>query len=287
MLIAVCSLGGSPGVTTLSVALAACLPQPIQPVLVECDPSGGSLAVRFGLNSSPGLVSLTAAARRDPTAELLWEHTQSLPGGLPVVAAPPGADYTRAALATLVDSHRRSVSVLRGAATRPASLVIADCGRLDTGSPAVAIARDADRVLLLTHSRADELARVAAGLSMVDLWAMRPGLLLVGPGYSPAEVTHELGVPVVAQIPRDDKGARALTGIAGPHRGPARSSLGRAAHTVATALLVPRSGHLVGASDHASSAEAPVTHLASQHDTWPPLAADGPSRNGTRLEDLR
>jgi len=83
---------------------------------------------------APGLVSLTAAARRDTAAGLLWDHTQPLPGGLPVVVAPPGADYTRAALATLADSRRRSVSVLRGAAAPLASTVIADCGRLDNAA---------------------------------------------------------------------------------------------------------------------------------------------------------
>jgi len=286
MLIAVCSLGGSPGVTTWSVALAARWPEPAHPVVVECDPSGGSLAVRFGINPTPGLVSLTAAARRDTTAGLLWDHAQPLPGGLPVVVAPPGADYTRAALATLADSRRDSVSVLRSAAARPASMVIADCGRLDTGSPAVAIAREADRVLLLVRSRADELARLAAGLSLVDLWAMRPGLLLVGPGYSAAEVTRELGVPVIATIPHDDKGANALSGIAGPRRGPVRSPLGRAAHAVATALVEPRTE--APASDHASINERAAAHLVPRHEIpWPPVTSGGPTRNGMRLEDPR
>ncbi len=56
MLIAVCSLKGSPGVTTWALALAACWPRPASAVLVECDPSGGSLAARFGLAPAPGLV---------------------------------------------------------------------------------------------------------------------------------------------------------------------------------------------------------------------------------------
>ena len=63
-LIAVCSLKGSPGVTTFSVALAARWPVTDRCVLVECDPSGGDMATRFALASSPGLVSLAAATRR-------------------------------------------------------------------------------------------------------------------------------------------------------------------------------------------------------------------------------
>lgn len=257
MVIAVCSLKGSPGATTLSVALAACWPAPGRPVVVECDPSGGSLAARFGLAAAPGLVSLTAAARQNRDVMLLWAHTQSLPGEVPVVVAPPGADYTRAALTTLLDTRASTVSVLRGATTgRPGSVVIADCGRLDAVSPALAIARDADRVVLLARPRADELSHLAAGLSMVDLWAMRPSLALIGPGYPAGEVTRELGVPVLAEIPHDLPGARALCGLPGRRRGPARSPLGRAAHTLARALLSPASAPITG---HMPAAERPGT----------------------------
>lgn len=270
MVIAVCSLKGAPGVTTLAVALAARWPTPVRPVLVECDPSGGSLAARFGLVAAPGLVSLTAAARQNRDLMLLWTHTQALPGGVPVVVAPPGADYTRAALTTLLDSHRSSMSVLRGATIgRPGSVVIADCGRLDALSPAMAVARDADRVVVLARPQADELSHLAAGLSMVDLWATRPGLVLVGRGYPASEITRELGIPVLAEIPHDPPGARALNGRPGRRRGPARSPLGHAAHALAKALLSPASAPITG---HMPAAERPGT-------PWP--------LNGTRAEGRR
>lgn len=241
MLIAIASLKNAPGVTTWSVALAARWPHPMRPVLVECDPSGGSIAARFRLASNPGLASLTAAARRDANPHLLWSHVQHLPGGLPVVCAPAGAQFARAALATLLSS--RPTSPLRAAATMPNTVVIADCGRLDPNSPATAVAREADRVLLLTRPRVDDLGHLAAGLTMVDLWSLRPHLVLVGPGYSATEVSRELGIPVTAHIPHDPTGAHALSGDAGSHRrpgrGPHRSRLGRAALTTARALLEP------------------------------------------------
>lgn len=238
MLIAIGSVKGAPGVTTAAVALAARWPEPGQVVVVECDPSGGSLATRFGLASTPGLVSLAAAARRDTDAGLLWSHVQPLPGGLPVIAAPAGADYMRAALHTLLN-HHQPVSVLRRAASTPGTVVVADCGRLDSTSPALSIAREADRLLLLVRPRADELTALAAGLSMVDLWSMRPDLVLVGPGYPPRDVAHELGTPVLADMPWDSKGARVLCGHSGRRRGPARSALGAAAHRLALRLVTP------------------------------------------------
>ena len=96
MLVAVLSVKGSPGVTTFAVALAARWPAPYRPVLVEADPSGGDLATRFSLNPTPGLLSLAAAARRSADPAMVWQHAQGLPGGLPLVAAPPDADRARA-----------------------------------------------------------------------------------------------------------------------------------------------------------------------------------------------
>lgn len=295
MVIAVCSVKGSPGVTTLCVALAARWPAPGRAVVVECDPSGGSLAARFGLRTAPGLVSLTAAARQNRDL-MLWAHTQPLPGGVPVVVAPPGGDYARAALATLLDARRQSV--LRGAAAVAGSVVVADCGRLDAVSPAMAIAREADRVLLVVRPRADELSHLAASLSMVDLWAMRPGLVLVGRGHPAGEVTRELGVPVLAEIPHDVPGARALSGLPGRRRGPVRSRLGRVVHAIARDLgdlTAATAVNVTGASfptlgagwnGHASVAEGPAMPARMPYRELPcPSRGRAQGRHGARLED--
>ncbi|WP_460401703.1 chromosome partitioning protein [Actinophytocola sediminis] len=259
--------------TTVALALAARWPAPARPVVVECDPSGGSLLGRFRLVPSPGLVSLTAAARRTTTPDLLWSHVQHLPGGLPTVVAPPGADYTRAALHTLLDSRRGAVSVLRAAASPPDRVVIADCGRFDHASPALSIARDADRVLLLVRPQTEDLMSLATGLEKVDLWAMRPGLLLVGPGYSAAEVTRGLGIPVMATIPLDQRGARAFGGGGlGPRRGPTRSALGRVTHRLARSLTA-----------HSQSAAPPL--VPARETSVPVMGFDTRWRAAVDLED--
>jgi hypothetical protein len=240
MLIAIASLKNAPGVTTFSLALAVRWPRPMRSVLVECDPSGGSIATRFRLTPNPGLATLTAAARRDSNPHLLQSHVQHLPGGLPVLCAPAGAQFTHTALTALLDNRRATVSVFRAAAV-PDTVVIADCGRLDPGSPAMAIAQEADRVLLLTHPRTDDLCCLAADLAMVNLWSLRPHLVLVGPGHSSTEVVRELGVPAAGCVPHDPAGARALCGYAVPYPrrrlGPHRSRLGDAALVIAHALL--------------------------------------------------
>ncbi len=224
-LVALCSLKGSPGVTTASVGLAAGWPSSEPRVVVECDPAGGDLLGRYRLETAPGLVSLAAAARHRGEPGLVWQHTQRLPGRLPVVVGPTGADQARAALAQLTQSGTR---VLRRAANRAGTVVIADCGRIDPESPALSVIREADVMLLLARAHDDALAHVATQWHTVARWSRSPHFLLVGEGYSTDEVVRTLDINVMGRIPEDPAGAAALGGRPGRRSAPARSSLGRA-----------------------------------------------------------
>lgn len=236
MLVALCSLKGSPGVTTSALGLAAGWPSAGQPVVVECDPAGGDLVARFRLETAPGLMSLAAAARHSTETGLIWQHTQRLPGGLPVIVGPTGAIQAGASLAQLVQSGTR---VLRQAADRAGTVVIADCGRLAPDSPALEVVREADVTLLLARARDDALAHVATQWHTAERWSQRPCFVLVGEGYPSDEVARELDVEVMARIPQDSKGAAALGGQPGRRAAPARSSLGQAMARLA-ALTVSR-----------------------------------------------
>ncbi|WP_246037632.1 MinD/ParA family ATP-binding protein [Saccharothrix texasensis] len=209
-------------------------------LLVEADPSGGDVGTRFSLQSTPGLVSLVAAARRSDDPALLWQHAQALPGGLPVVAAPPDGDRALSALSALSDPTA-GAGVLRAAASAPDSAVIVDCGRIDAGSPAMPIVRSADAMVLLTRAHADDLAHLARRLPAIGRWTAHPAMLLVGEGYSTAEVARELGVLPLGRVPSDPHGAAVLCGRPSTRRwgrsGPAHSALGQVAHKVAKVLL--------------------------------------------------
>lgn len=64
MLIGLCSLKSSPGVTTTAIALAAAWPvNAPRPTIIEADAHGGDIAVRFYVAEDPGLQSLAAASR--------------------------------------------------------------------------------------------------------------------------------------------------------------------------------------------------------------------------------
>lgn len=243
MLVALISLKGSPGVTTFSLALAACWPSPARTVLVEADPAGGDVASRFSLACSPGLVSLAAAVRCSADPQLVWQHTQALPGGLPVVLAPPGAEQAHAALSALAAESSTGVGVLCHTAAMPQTIVIADCGRVDAGCVAMPIVRAADVMVLLSRAHADDLAHVASRLHILSRWSAHPALLLVGAGYSTPEVTRELGVPVMGRIPEDRHGAAMLCGrparLRARRAGLVDSALGQRAHQLAQALMSP------------------------------------------------
>ncbi|MFE0025491.1 carbon monoxide dehydrogenase maturation protein [Amycolatopsis sp. NPDC059021] len=234
MLIALCSVKGSPGVTTVAVALAVMWPRAgsTRRLVAEVDPAGGDLAMRFGLPASPGLISLAAAARRTRDPAVVWEHTQVLPVGARVLVAPPGGAHARAALSTLATAP--DGPLLPAVAREARAVVLADCGRVDPGSPAEAIARRADALVLVTGTQGDDLAHTAARLGELARWTPRPGLLLTGAGYPTADVERELGIPAIGRIPHDPAAAATLTG----HRPPParlRGSGGLAHHAAALA----------------------------------------------------
>jgi hypothetical protein len=264
MLIAVCSLKGSPGVTTLATALGARWPAGEHPILVEADPAGGDLMARFRLHESPGLVTLTVAARRNTDPGLLAQHTQQLPGGLRVVIGPVGAEQARSALSVLAGGGS---SPLRHAADQPGTTVIADCGRVDPDSPALPIIRRSDVMLLVARPHDDELAHVALKLQEAQRWSRRPCFVLVGDGYPAGEVSRVLGIPVLERVPRDDKGAAVLCGHSSGRHSPARSRLGRAAAQIATLTLAD-------------------WHAGRGHGTWPPPGLQGMAVPGAPTPDL-
>lgn len=233
MLVAVCSVKGSPGVTTLAMALGARWPNGERAVVVEADPAGGDLVARFRRTDTPGLVTLAAAARSRPEGDLVGQHVQVLLGGLPVVLAPVAGQQVRSALQVLVAPS--GPWLLRAAAQRPGVSVIVDCGRVEAGSPVLPIVREADVTLLVARPRDADLAHVAVRLCEAQRWSRRPCLVLVGEGYPTGEVSHALGIPVLARIPRDDRGAAVLGGLPG-RQGPARSVLGRAAAGIAATI---------------------------------------------------
>jgi hypothetical protein len=237
MLVAIGSLKASPGVSTAAMAVAAMWPTASRVLLVEADPAGGDVAARFALAPDPGLVSLSAAARREHGAEVAFTHIQQLPGGLPVVAAPSSAEQSASALGLLTGD---GAPLWANLAAAPDTVAVADCGRLDAGSPAHGVLAAADVALLLVRPNLPELSRLAGRLDALAVRAQATGtelgLVLAGPGYDRAQVEEKMAMRVWAQLPFDPKASAALSGAWGTQRGLSRMALPKAARALGVVL---------------------------------------------------
>ena len=150
--IAMFSDKGSPGVTTLALALAASWPRAV--TIAECDPAGGDLALRLTdaggrprLPADSGLLALAGAVRRTATPDP-DDHAYAL-AGWPNIAVLTGLTTPEqgAGIGELWPA-------ITAALTAPGrGDVIADLGRLHPGSPAHSVAAAAD--VLLGVARGD------------------------------------------------------------------------------------------------------------------------------------
>lgn len=205
-LLCLTSQKGAPGVTLAALVLAAAWPQNPgrRKVLLEADPAGGALALRYGLGLETSLITLAVAARAGMDHDTLSDHLQELPGGLPAIVAPDGPDQVRAAL------QASGPTIATWLAATAEVDAIADLGRLtDTNLP---IAHTASALLMVARPEAEQLQPAAR--RMADLAAHVPsiGWVLIGDRpHGPDEIQDTYGHPVVAVLPNDPRTARALT----------------------------------------------------------------------------
>lgn len=223
------SIKGAPGVTTTILAMAAVWPTDRTLLVAELDPDGGVLAARRGLGFEPGLVTAVAALLRG--AGTVHDHTQALSDSVRVLVAPSTAEQVRASVEAAGDA-------LWPALTGDGVDVLVDCGRLRASSPAVAVARDADALLLLLRPRLEDVALARDRLPSLRGSHVAPQLVLVDDGpYRTDEVVDSVGAPVLARLPMDLRTADALNGVTAQQR-LARSRLLRSVRAMVDGLLV-------------------------------------------------
>lgn len=207
------SVKGSPGVTLTSLLTAAAWPtaDDRRKLLVEADPDGGALALRYQMPTRPGLLSLAAATGNTLSRDGIWDHAQSLPGGLPVVVAPTSPEQASVAL--------RSVGANLGDWLSASPIdVLADVGRLSPTAPTHRFLAAADAVLMVARPVADQLQPAAYRMASLAK-TMQVGWVLIGDRpYSPEDVAEAFHFPVVAVIPFDQRTAARISDGVNPHR---------------------------------------------------------------------
>lgn len=162
MLVTVCSAKGSPGVTSLALAIAAAWPDQTA-TLLEVDPTGGDLAFRCRhmsgreVATSPNLVSLATAVRGssldglvDPG--LVTDHSQPLACGVRLVPGVPAPAQARG----LVSLWGQIAQAATGSSTD----VIADLGRLERNDPTTHFAAAAEVVVVVCQPSLESVMHV-------------------------------------------------------------------------------------------------------------------------------
>jgi hypothetical protein len=222
VIVAVGSDKGSPGATTLATVLG--LIWPGDRVVCELDPRGADLPFRLmrpggqHMAATPSIVTLAIDARPGAAAPRLENYAQPTVLGVPVIR---GEVSTRAT--SKVAPHLPAIAA--AAAAWPGT-VIADVGSVQPGNPALAVAKAAVTVLLVTRPSVEGLAHLRdrvgeLGEQVGDPGRVRPsiGVVLVADSRDERaaiartrELLDSVGapVPVVGAVAHDPAGAAAL-----------------------------------------------------------------------------
>lgn len=244
MLTAICSAKGSPGVTSLALAVAAWWPEGA--ILLEADPTGTDLAYRCQhasgreVASAPNLSGLATAVRSsrlDGPADpgVLGEQAQPLACGARLI---PGI-LTPAQARGMVSLWGQIAHAAEGSSVD----VVADLGRLNRTSSTLPVASAAAVLLIVCQPHLESVMHAKGLLSEVApaLTERRPGVrtiipVVVGPArQGPADaadvdkIMGSSGLPVARAVPVVyDPGALAAIEAGGnPHGRLARSPLMR------------------------------------------------------------
>lgn len=193
--IGVFSLHGSPGVTVLSLALAAQFHAAEQrSLLIEADPDGGVIAARFDAPLTPNLTDLAAAARRALEPEEVLRYAQAVGNGTPVVLAHPSGEQTRAALSMGAGPIAAALAHLDGT-------TVMDLGRWRSDSPSRPFFDATSRLLLVMRPTLEQAVQVLHLVDALDN-PQRLALVLIGSRpYSARRVSDTTGLPVLATLP--------------------------------------------------------------------------------------
>lgn len=204
--VAVVSLKGSPGATTLSMALASAWATREPTYLAEIDPDGGELAALCDLSlDAEGLLSLTVAGRHPGAVPNALGHAQRFgPAELPVLVAPSSAEVVTDALRSFGDRVVPSLEATE-------HMVVVDAGRLRGDSTNVPVLRAADVAVLVVRPTLAQAELLSSRLAAIQSMNDNVAVVLIGDRpYSAAEFSSAVGAEVDAVIPVDNRGVEAM-----------------------------------------------------------------------------
>ena len=223
-MLTVYSTHGSPGASTLAVYLAAqWASSNREVVLIETDPTAGSLSQKLGIQFTPGTASFVAAGRPVTAANLI-EHTQDvLFNNFHAMPTPSGPSGAR----TVAEKFSRLGEELRDISDREMAIIV-DGGRLTADARASELTTSAAAVLVVSSGEVHlpSLEHISGALvgdptqpgplglvatvgssPLTDAeWSADHGLTLVGS----VDLSPERGTDLTMFMPRSKRKSRKL-----------------------------------------------------------------------------
>lgn len=281
MIVSLTSARSSPGVTSLAVGMAYVWQElGYQPLLVEADPAGGVLGLRFDLPSEPSLTTLSADLRRGSDPQRILDNTAEIRGVRSLLSSVDPAQASRVLT--------RSAGILAAELPSVQRPVVIDAGRLGADSPSLPLLQASHQVLVLCRPRVEEAQAMLFGLRLLRGLDCRCGLVVVGERgpHDPHEIAALAGVPLVAVLPDDATLAAALTGGIYNEKRLKRSLLWRSIAALARSVLqaAPAPAPAARPATPPAAAQAVVTPTsapapapARPHPIDPVVAAQAPA----------
>lgn len=277
MLVCVASTRSSPGATTLSVALAQAWQIAGYPTtLIEADPAGGVLALRFGLTERPSLATMSSDTRRSRTLDDVLRNAQDI-NGVNVIAGP--ADPLVAARAV-----QSSTATIIELAKTPDSRWVCDLGRIDERSAAIELAKAADQTILVSRTAPAEVQALLYAARLLRSHNANLGLVTVGDRpHAPAEVQSIAEIELLAALPDAPTVAPAFNGGHFKRSQLRRSTLWRSVIGLAKALdpesQEPQPGELAPppAQSNPAATEATIESAPPPAPLTPPSPPSAPA----------
>lgn len=225
-------------------------------LLVEADPAGGVLGLRFGLSASPSLATFSGDIRRDVTAPALFANTQEILG-VPTLIAPTDP----------LDSNRQITKSADGLASLltqlPDRFIAVDLGRVTTDSKVLALGAAADLVLIASDSSIEGLQSALYLQRLLRVHSCAVAITLVGAlVHEVPEIADVTDASILGHIPWSPRASAALRGGRFKLRQFTRSSYWRSIDSLYLAL-----------SDlPTTQRSSQIDHPVPQHtaDTMPP-----------------
>jgi hypothetical protein len=218
-----CSVAGSPGVTTTVVGLAEVWPRPV--IVVEADSSKPSSIIpgymQGQLDNSRGLLQLAVQTQRHGlTNEALWDQLVPLAADLQKADLASGK-YLLSAISNTVAAQNMTglwsdLAVVLSAQADSGVDVIIDGGRYTPGDGRTPLLQMADAALVLARPVLPDLAALVAPLASIREVLSRVGhedylgLVLmksVAGNYGVGDIEKNLNTPAVGRIGWDPSNA--------------------------------------------------------------------------------